>query len=96
MAFGIAPEVSWTTVEHSKQVTVEGGSSTSVSDASGAQLAASVFGEISRARAGGSTEMSLELEVVVPASHLLEGKIEPTNSGQPHDVWPGLWDFEDR
>lgn len=40
--------------------------------------------------------MSVELGVVVPASHLIEGKIEPTNSGQPHDVWPGRWDFEDR
>lgn len=96
LAVGIAPEVSLYAVEHVKQVTIGGGSSTSASDASGLRLAGNVFAELRAAQAGGSREMSFELGVILPAGHLIEGTIAPTHSGQPHDVWPGRWEFRDR
>ena len=93
---GISPEVSWNIVEHTKQVTIGGGSSTSTSEASGVGMAANVFGELRRAVAGGSMEVGVALSAIVPARRSIEGTIDPTSSGEAHDVWPGRWEFRDR
>lgn len=93
---GISPEVSWNIVEHTKQVTIGGGSSSSTSEASGPGVAANMFGEVRRALAGGSMEVSFELGLIVPAQRLIRGTIHPTSSGEAHDVWPGRWEFRDR
>lgn len=93
---GAAPEVSRITVEHTKVVTIGGGSSSSTSAASGLQLAASVFGGLRSDVADGRIALRGEIEVIIPSRSLIEGTIQPTNSGNPHDVWPGRWDFQDR
>lgn len=93
---GFAPEVSRITVEHTKQVTIGGGSSSSTSAASGLQLAANVFGGFRSTLAGGRIALGGAIEGIVPSRRLIEGTIHPTNSGNTHDVWPGRWDFQDR
>ena len=94
-SFGLGPETKWLTVEHTKTVTIGGGSSTSTSAASGPGLAARVFGAGHLDLSGGLLRLSGGIEVIVPARRVVEGTISPTNSGNPHDVWPGRWDFSD-
>ncbi len=93
---GVGPEITWLTVEHTKTVTIGGGSSTSTSAASGPGLAARMFGAGHVDLPGGSLRLDGGIEVIVPARRVVEGRISPTNSGNPHDVWPGRWDFRDR
>lgn len=95
-SFGLGPEITWLTVEHTKTVTIGGGSSTSASAASGLGLAARMFGAGQMDLSGGSLRLGGGIEVIVPARRVVEGRISPTNSGNPHDVWPGRWDFRDR
>lgn len=95
-SFGLGPEITWITVEHTKTVTIGGGSSTSTSAASGPGLAARMFGAVQTGLSGGSLRLGGGIEVIVPARRVIEGRISPTNSGNPHDVWPGRWDFRDR
>lgn len=90
----VGAETGGVTVEHTKQVTIEGGSSSSTSSSTGAVLAGNVaFG----ARLGlpGSWLVGGELEAVVSSRRTLEGTISPTRSGNVHDVWPGRWDYSD-
>ena len=91
----LSPEVSRLTVEHTKQVTIGGGSSTSTSSASGLDLSGIVAGGF-RSAPGPGWSLGGEIELVVPARRLIEGTILPTPNGNPHDVWPGRWDFKDR
>ena len=93
---GLGPEITWITVEHTKTVTIGGGSSTSTSAASGPGLTARMFGAVQTGLSGGSLRLGGRIEVIVPARRVIEGRISPTNSGNPHDVWPGRWDFRDR
>ena len=95
-SFGLGPEITWRTVEHTKTVTIGGGSSTSTSAASGLGLAARMFGAGHMDLSGGLLRLSGGIEVIVPTRRVVEGRISPTNSGNPHDVWPGRWDFADR
>lgn len=95
-SFGVGPEITWLTVEHTKTVTIGGGSSTSTSAASGLGLAARMFGAGHMELSGGLLRLGGGIEVIVPARRVVEGRISPTNSGNPHDVWPGRWDFRDR
>ena len=90
----VGAEAGTVTVEHTKKVTIEGGSSSSSSSSTGAALAGSVaFG----ARLGlpGNWLAGGELEAVVSSRRMLEGAISPTRSGDVHDVWPGRWDYSD-
>ena len=90
----VGAETGKVTVEHTKKVTIGGGSSSSTSASTGAALAGSVaFG----ARLGlpGSWLVGGELEAVVSSRRVLEGTISPTRSGFVHDVWPGRWDYSD-
>ena len=90
----VGAEAVTVTVEHTKKVTIEGGSSSSTSSSTGAALAGSVaFG----ARLGlpGNWLAGGELEAVVSSRRMLEGAISPTRSGDVHDVWPGRWDYRD-
>lgn len=91
----LAPEVSSVTVEHTKTVTIGGGSSTSTSSANGFGAAVVLTGGL---RSSPSAEWVFggELEAVLPSPRLIEGTIDPTNSGNPHDVWPGRWEFSDK
>ena len=91
----LAPEVSFVTVEHTKTVTIGGGSSTSTSSASGFGAAVILTGGF---RSSGSAGWVFggELEAVFPSQRVIEGTIDPTNSGNPHDVWPGRWEFSDK
>ena len=91
----LAPEVSVVAVEHTKTVTIGDGSSTSISSSSGfgtAVILTGGFGSAPSAR----WMFGSELEVVVPSPRLIEGTIDPTNSGNPHDVWAGRWEFSDK
>ena len=91
----LAPEASRVTVEHTKKVTIGGGSSTSTSAHSGATLAARMSLGF-RSQRPGNWWFGGETEVVVSAQRLIEGTIHPTPNGNPHDVWPGRWEVSDR
>ena len=91
----LAPEVSVVAVEHTKTVTIGGGSSTSISSSSGFGTAVILTGGFRSAPSAGWMFGS-ELEVVVPSPRLIKGTIDPTNSGNPHDVWAGRWEFSDK
>ena len=91
----LASEVSALSVEHTKTVTIGGGSSASTSSSSGFGTAILVTGGV-RSSASAGWMFGSELEVVFPSPRLLKGTIDPTNSGNPHDVWPGRWEFSDK
>ena len=91
----LAPEVSVVAVEHTKTVTIGGGSSTSTSSSSGFGAAVVLTGGFRSAPSAGWM-FGGEVEAVLPSPRLIEGTIDPTNSGNPHDVWPGRWEFRDR
>ena len=90
----VAPEMGRTTVEHTKKVTIQGGSSSSTSSSSGLSL----FGNVAAGLRVGLPRNWLvggEVEGVVSSRRMLEGTISPTRSGNVHDVWPGRWDYSD-
>lgn len=90
----VAPEIGGITVEHTKRVTIQGGSSSSTSSSSGLAL----LGNLS---AGLDLSLSHnwflggEVEGVVSSRRKLEGTISPTPNGNVHDAWPGRWDYSD-
>ncbi len=88
----VAPEIGGITVEHTKRVTIQGGSSSSTSSSSGPSLLGNLSAglDLSLSRnwfVGG------EVEGVVSSRRKLEGTISPTPNGNVHDVWPGQWDY---
>ena len=90
----VAPEMGGTTVEHTKKVTIQGGSSSSTSSSSGLSL----FGNVAAGLRLGLPRNWLaggEVEGVFSSRRTLEGTISPTRSGNVHDVWPGRWDYTD-
>ena len=91
----LAPEVSVVAVEHTKTVTIGGGSSASTSSSSGFGTAVVLTGGFRSAPSAGWM-FGGEVEAVLPSPRLIEGTIDPTNTGNPHDVWPGRWEFRDR
>ena len=91
----LAPEVSLLAVEHTKKVTIGGGSSSSTSSSSGVGAALVLAGGFHSSPPGG-WGFGAELEAVLPSRHLIEGTIDPTDTGNPHDVWPGRWEFKHR
>jgi len=93
--FRLAPEAGWLSGEHSKRVTAGGGSSESATTASGGTLA--VNPAVGRhTRVVGGLLAGMEFEGVLAGRGKIEGTIEPTPNGEPHDVWPGAWDLSDR
>ena len=92
--FRVAPEIGAITVEHTKKVTIEGGSSSSTSASTGLALAGSVGAGL-RFGLPGNWRLSGEVEGIVSSRRKLEGTISPTRSGNVHDVWPGRWDYKD-
>ena len=90
----LAPEAGRITVEHTKKVTIQGGSSSSTSSTSGLALAGTLSGGV-RLDLPGNWLVGGELVGVVSSRRKLSGTISPTTSGNIHDVWPGRWDFSD-
>ena len=95
MFLRLAPEAGWLSAEHSKRVTVGGGSSESATAASGPTFAINPSIGL-RTRVLGGLLAGLEFEGVLAGRGKIEGTIEPTPNGEPHDVWPGEWDLHDR
>ena len=90
----VAPEMGATTVEHTKKVTIQGGSSSSTSSSSGLSLLGNVSAGL-RLSLTRNWLMRGEVEGVVSSQRTLDGTISPTTSGNVHDVWPGRWDYSD-
>lgn len=91
----LAPEAGWLSAEHSKRVTAGGGSSESATTASGPTFALNPSIGL-RTRVLGGLLAGVEFEGVLANRGTIEGTIEPTPNGEPHDVWPGEWDLRDR
>lgn len=91
----LAPEAGWLSAEHSKRVTAGGGSSESATTASGPTFAVNPSLGL-RTRVLGGLLAGVEFEGVLANRGKIEGTIEPTPNGEPHDVWPGEWDLRDR
>lgn len=91
----LAPEAGWLSAEHSKRVTAGGGSSESATAASGPAFAVNPSLGL-RTRVLGGLLAGVEFEGVLAGRGRIEGTIEPTPNGEPHDVWPGEWDLRDR
>ena len=91
----LAPEAGWLSAEHSKRVTAGGGSSESATTASGPTFAVNPSLGV-RTRVLGGLLAGVEFEGVLANRGMIEGTIEPTPNGEPHDVWPGEWDLRDR
>ena len=90
----LAPEVGRITVEHTKEVTIQGGSSSSTSSSSGLALAGNLSVGL-LLEFPGSWLVGGEIESAISSRRKLEGTISPTPNGNVHDVWPGQWDFSD-
>ena len=90
----LAPEMGRITVEHTKKVTIQGGSSSSTSSSSGLALAGNLSAGL-RLKLPGNWLVGGEVEGVFSSRRKLEGTISPTPNGNVHDVWPGRWDFSD-
>ena len=90
----LAPEAGWITVEHTKKVTIQGGSSSSTSSSSGLALASNLSAGL-RLKLRDNWFLGVEVEGVVSGRRKLKGTIAPTPNGNIHDVWPGQWDFSE-
>ena len=90
----LAPEVGRITVEHTKKVTLQGGSSSSTSSSSSLALAGTLSAGL-RLKLPGNWLLGGEVEGVVSGRRKLEGTISPTLTGNIHDIWPGQWNFSD-
>ena len=90
----VAPEMRGIEVEHTKKVTIQGGSSSSTSSSSGLSLLGSVAAGLNLSLAR-NWILGGEVEGVVSSRGKIEGTIAPTSSGNIHDVWPGRWDYSD-
>ena len=90
----LAPEVGWITVEHTKKVTLQEGSSSSTSSSSGLALAGTLSAGL-RLNLPGNWLLGGDVEGVVAGRRKLEGTIAPTLTGNIHDIWPGQWNFSD-
>ena len=90
----LAPEVGRITVEHTKEVTIQGGSSSSTSSSSGLALTGNLSVGL-LLELPGNWLVGGEVESAVSSRRKLEGTISPTPNGNIHDVWPGQWDFSD-
>ena len=90
----VAPEMGGTAVEHTKKVTIQGGSSSSTSSSSGLSLFGNIAGGL-RLGLPRNWLVGGEVEGVVSSQRMLEGTISPTRSGNVHDVWAGRWDYRD-
>ena len=88
----VAPEIGQIRVEHTKKVTIQGGSSSSTSASSGLALLGNLSAglDLSLSR---NWFLGGEVEGVVSSRRKLEGTIFPTPNGNVHDVWPGRWDY---
>lgn len=91
----MAPEAGWRFAEHTKRVSAGGGSSESATTASAPTFAINPSIGLRR-RLPGAFLVGGELEGTLAGQGTIEGTIEPTSSGEPHDVWPGKWDLRDR
>lgn len=89
-----APEAGRAAVEHTKTVTIRGGSSSSTSSSSGPALAGTLSAGILLPLPG-DWLVGAEVEGVASDRRRLEGTIAPTPGGNPHDVWPGRWELRD-
>ena len=85
----LAPEVGRITVEHTKKVTIQGESSSSISSSSGLALAANLSAGL-RLKLLGNWLLGGELEGITAGRRKLKGTISPTPNGNIHDGWPGL------
>lgn len=90
----VAPEMGSTTVEHTKKVTIQGGSSSSTSSSSGLSLLGNVAAGL-HLRLPRNWLVGGEAEGVVSGQRKLAGTISPTPNGNVHDVWRGRWDYSD-
>ena len=90
----VAPEAGRAAVEHTKTVTIRGGSSSSTSSSSGPALAGTLSAGILLPLPG-NWLVGAEIEGVASGRRRLEGTIAPTPDGNPHDVWPGRWELRD-
>ena len=90
----VAPEMGGITVEHTKKVTIQGGSSSSKSSSSGLAVYGNVAAGL-RLDLRRNWLVGGEVEGVVSNRRTLEGTISPTPNGNVHDVWPGQWDYSD-
>lgn len=90
----VGAETGSNTVEHTKNVTIGAGSSSSTSSSTGLPLAGSVALGL-RLSLPGNWLVGGEVEGVVSSRRTLEGIISPTRTGNVHDVWPGQWDYSD-
>ena len=90
----VAPELGGITVEHTKKVTIQGGSSSSTSSSSGPALLGNMAAGLHLSLPP-HWFMGGEVEGVVSGRRQIEGTILPTPNGNVHDVWPGRWDYSD-
>ena len=90
----VAPELGGITIEHTKKVTIQGGSSSSTSSSSGLALLGNVAAGL-HLNLPPNWFMGGEVEGVVSSRRKLEGTTSPTPNGNLHDVWPGRWDYSD-
>lgn len=91
----VAPEFAWTTVEHTKKVAVDGGSSTSTSSTTGSELSAHLAGGF-RGQPVANWYLSVELEAIIYSPRTLTADIQPVSAGRPHDIWPGRWEYTNK
>ena len=89
-----APEAGRAAVEHTKTVTIRGGSSSSTSPSSGLALAGTLSAGVLLPLPG-NWLVGAEIEGVASGRRRLEGTIAPTPEGNVHDVWPGRWELRD-
>ena len=89
-----APEAGRAAVEHTKTVTIRGGSSSSTPPSSGPALAGTLSAGLLLPLPGNCL-VGAEIEGVASDRRRPEGTIAPTPGGDPHDVWPGRWELRD-
>ena len=88
----ITPGFAWTTVEHIKRVSVGQRYSLSTSSSTEPELAIHLAGGF-RGQPGRAWFLDFEVEGIVYAPRSIGADIQPTSTGEPHDIRPGSWEF---
>ena len=91
----LAPGFSWTTVEHTKEVSVGQVFGASITSATSAELSVHLSGGF-RGQPGRQWFLSLEAEAIIYAPRSLEGEIEPIDAGAPQGIDTGKWQYTNK
>ncbi|MDE2793920.1 MAG: hypothetical protein OXL34_03790 [Gemmatimonadota bacterium] len=91
----LAPGFAWTTVEHTKEVSVGQIIGASITSSSSAELSMHLSGGF-RGEPRRQWFLGLEVEAIIYAPRSIEGEIEPVSPDAPGGIDIGMWEYTNK